>query len=204
VHRFIRDQPGPGISHRPDELPSPGHDLVTAMLAIVGFGGCPVSVSPDQYLNATGGSPLQASVLCGSKRRGGGGRRPRSVLLMAARLLGAGLTAAMGLIHLRLWLDGYREIPIIGTLFILNAIFSGVLAMVLLTVPARLRAPAAFITALFTAGTLAGLIASLTIGLFGVQEILQAPLVVATLIVEPVGMLVLLLLAVLPGRSRHQ
>jgi hypothetical protein len=147
---------------------------------------------------------LQASVLCGSKRRAGGGRRPRSVLLMAARLLGAGLTAAMGLIHLRLWLDGYREIPIIGTLFILNAIFSGVLAMVLLTVPARLRAPAAFITALFTAGTLAGLIASLTIGLFGVQEILQAPLVVATLIVEPVGMLVLLLLAVLPGRSRHQ
>jgi hypothetical protein len=140
-----------------------------------------------------------------SRRRQGGGRRLPSVLLMAARLLGAGLTAVMGLIHLRLWLDGYRELPIIGTLFILNAICSGVLAIGLLTVPARLRALAAFITALFTTGTLAGLIASLTIGLFGVHEVLQAPLVVTTLIVEPVGVLVLLLTAALHGRSqRHQ
>jgi len=134
-----------------------------------------------------------------------GSRRLRSVLLMAARLLGAGLTAVMGLIHLRLWLEGYRGIPIIGTLFILNAICSGALAILLLTVPARLRRPAAFISALFTAGTLAGLIASLTIGLFGVHEVLQAPLVVTTLIVEPVGVLVLLLTAAFPGRSqRHQ
>jgi hypothetical protein len=147
---------------------------------------------------------LQASVLCGSKRRDGGARRPRSVLLTTARLLGAGLTAAMGLIHLRLWLDGYRELPIIGTLFILNAICSVVLATVLLTVPARLRSSAAFITALFTAGTLAGLIASLTIGLFGVHETLQAPLVVTTLIVEPVGVLMLLLTAALHGRSQRR
>jgi hypothetical protein len=148
---------------------------------------------------------VQASMLCSSKRREGGARRLPSALLMAARLLGAGLTAVMGLIHLRLWLDGYREIPIIGTLFVLNAICSGVLAIVLLSAPARLRSPVAFITALFTAGTLAGLIASLTIGLFGVHEILQAPLVVTTLIVEPVGVLVLLLTAALHGRSqRHQ
>jgi hypothetical protein len=147
---------------------------------------------------------LQASVWSGSRRRQGGARTPRSVLLMAARLLGAGLTAVMGLIHLRLWLDGYREIPIIGTLFILNAICSGTLAIVLLTVPARLRSTVALITALFTAGTLAGLIASLTIGLFGVHEILQAPLVVTTLIVEPAGVLVLLLTAALHRRQRHQ
>jgi hypothetical protein len=147
---------------------------------------------------------LQASVWSGSRRRQGGARTPRSVLLMAARLLGAGLTVVMGLIHLRLWLDGYREIPIIGTLFILNAICSGTLAIVLLTVPARLRSTVALITALFTAGTLAGLIASLTIGLFGVHEILQAPLVVTTLIVEPVGVLVLLLTAALHRRQRHQ
>jgi hypothetical protein len=57
---------------------------------------------------------------------------------------------------------------------------------------------------LFTAGTLAGLIASLTIGLFGVHEILQAPFVVTTLIVEPVGVLVLLLTAALSGRSQRR
>jgi hypothetical protein len=148
---------------------------------------------------------LQGSVSGSSKGREGGARRPRSVLLMAAWLLGAALTAVMGLIHLRLWLDGYREIPIIGTLFILNAICSGLLAIALMTAPARLRGPAAFITALFTAGTLAGLIASLTIGLFGIREVLQAPLVLTTLIVEPVGVLVLLLTAALHGRSqRHQ
>lgn len=147
---------------------------------------------------------MQDSALCGSKRREGGAAWLRSVL-MAARLLGAGLTAVMGLIHLRLWLDGYREIPIIGTLFILNTICSAALAIALLTMPARLRRPVAVITSLFTAGSLAGLIASLTIGLFGVHETLQAPSVVATLIVEPVGVLVLLFAVVLPdGRRRHQ
>jgi glutamate-1-semialdehyde aminotransferase len=127
----------------------------------------------------------------------------RSVLSTASWLLGAGLTAVMGLIHLRLWLDGYREIPVIGPLFMLNAIISGVLAAALLAVPARLRRAAAITTALFTAGTLVGLILSLTIGLFGMHEILQAPLVVPTLAVEPAAVLVLLLAAVLPDRRRR-
>jgi hypothetical protein len=127
----------------------------------------------------------------------------RSVLSTASWLLGAGLTAVMGLIHLRLWLDGYREIPVIGTLFMLNAIISGVLVAALLAVPARLRSAAAITTALFTTGTLVGLILSLTIGLFGMHEILQAPLVVPTLVVEPAGVLVLLLAAVLLDRRRR-
>jgi hypothetical protein len=127
----------------------------------------------------------------------------RSVLSTASWLLGAGLTAVMGLIHLRLWLDGYREIPVIGTLFMLNAIISGVLVAALLAVPARLRSAAAITTALFTTGTLVGLILSLTIGLFGMHEILQAPLVIPTLVVEPVGVLMLLLAAVPPDRRRR-
>ena len=143
---------------------------------------------------------MQVSVLCGSKCRAGG---MRSVLSTASWLLGAGLTAVMGLIHLRLWLDGYREIPVIGTLFMLNAIISGVLVAALLAVPARLRSAAAITTALFTTGTLVGLILSLTIGLFGMHEILQAPLVIPTLVVEPVGVLMLLLAAVPPDRRRR-
>ena len=145
---------------------------------------------------------MQSSTLCGSRR--GKGRARRGIwpaLLSVGWLLGVGLTAAMGLIHLRLWLDGYRDIPVIGTLFIANALCSGVLAATLLTVPVRLRRPVAIITSLFTAGTLAGLVLSLTVGLFGMHEVVQAPLVLTTLIVEPAGVLVLLTVA-LPGRRR--
>ena len=147
---------------------------------------------------------MQVSVLCSSKRRAGRAGSSRSVLSTISWLLGVALTAVMGLIHLRLWLDGYRQIPIIGPLFILNVVLSGVLVAGLLVAPARLRSAAAIITALFTAGTLAGLIASLTIGLFGMQEILQAPLVVPTLIVEPVGVLVLVAAALLDRGRRSQ
>ncbi|MBV9651003.1 MAG: hypothetical protein JO296_12790 [Pseudonocardiales bacterium] len=115
------------------------------------------------------------------------------------------MTVAMGLIHLQVWLDGYRAIPIIGPLFILNAVCSGVLAAALLTVPARLRSLVAIVTALFTVGTLIGLIVSLTVGLFGMHEVMQAPFVVTTLVVETAGVVVLLLIAVLHHRTqRHQ
>ncbi len=121
----------------------------------------------------------------------------RSVLLMTAWLLGAALTAVMGLIHLWLWLQGYRDVPVIGTLFLINAICAIALVAALLTVPARLRRAVSVLAALFTAETLAGLILSLTVGLFGVHESLQTPLVPSTLIVESAGVLVLGVTAVL-------
>jgi hypothetical protein len=144
---------------------------------------------------------MQANVWCGSKRQEGG-TRLRSVLT-AGWLLGICLTIAMGLIHLRVWFDGYRELPIIGPLFILNAIGSGVLAAALLAAPARLRGLAAIVTALFTAGTLMGLVLSLTVGLFGMHEVLQAPFVIVTLVVETVGVMVLLLTATLHHRRQR-
>lgn len=146
---------------------------------------------------------MQASVWWGSKCREGDAWL-RSVLT-AGWLLGICLTVAMGLIHLQVWLDGYRAIPIIGPLFILNAVCSGVLAAALVTVPARLRSLVAIVTALFTVGTLMGLLVSLTVGLFGMHEVMQAPFVVTTLVVETAGVVVLLLIAVLHHRTqRHQ
>ncbi|MGH3881842.1 MAG: hypothetical protein ACRDRC_00355 [Pseudonocardiaceae bacterium] len=130
--------------------------------------------------------------------------RSWSALMVVGRLLGVGLTGAMGWIHLHLWVDGFREVPVIGTLFLLNAIGSAVLAVALLVVPDRLRSATAAVTAVFTAGTLVGLILSLTIGLFGVQESLQTPLVPATLIVESAGVLVLVLIAILAPRSSRR
>jgi hypothetical protein len=112
----------------------------------------------------------------------------------------------MGWIHLQLWLDGYREVPVVGILFLLNAIGAVALVTALLLAPGRLFSAAAIVTALFTAGTLAGLVLSLTVGLFGVHESLQTPLVPATLIVESTGVLVLVITVILtissPG-DRH-
>ncbi|MGH3548479.1 MAG: hypothetical protein ACRDQU_10295 [Pseudonocardiaceae bacterium] len=110
----------------------------------------------------------------------------------------------MGLIHLRLWVDGYREVPVIGTLFLVNAICAVALAVVMLAVPARLLRVVAAITALFTVITLAGLILSLTFGLLGVHESLQTPLVPTTLAVESTGVLVLIgILAISPDTGRR-
>jgi hypothetical protein len=131
----------------------------------------------------------------------------RSVPVMVGRLLGVGLTGTMVWIHVQLWLDGYREVPVVGMLFLLNAIGAVALATALLVAPARLLGAAATVTAVFTAGTLAGLILSLTVGLFGVHESLQTPLVPATLIVESAGVLVLVIIVILAGSShgdRHR
>jgi hypothetical protein len=113
--------------------------------------------------------------------------------LLTGRLLGAGLTVAMGAIHLWLWLDGYRDVPVLGMPFLINAVCSVVLAVTLLAAPARLRAAVIAVAAVFTAGTLAALITSLTVGLFGIHESLQTPLVPATLIIESAGVLVFVL-----------
>ncbi|MDQ4102170.1 MAG: hypothetical protein M3186_00060, partial [Actinomycetota bacterium] len=81
--------------------------------------------------------------------------------------------------------------------FLVNAIGAGLLGVALLVAPARLRSTVAAVTAVFTAGTLMGLILSLTVGLFGVQETLQTPLVPTTLIVESAGVLVLVFTAII-------
>ncbi|MGH3768362.1 MAG: hypothetical protein ACRDTX_24955 [Pseudonocardiaceae bacterium] len=128
---------------------------------------------------------MQASVL----RRGDRPLRP--TLLRIIRVVGVALTAAMGLIHLWLWLQGYRDVPVIGALFMINAICAAALVLALLAVPVGLRGPVAGVAALFTAETLGGLVVSLTVGLFGVHESLQTPFVLVTLIVETAGVLVL-------------
>jgi hypothetical protein len=66
------------------------------------------------------------------------GRRPATGLLWALRVLGALLLAAMGWIHLDLWLDGYRAIEVIGPAFLRNTIAGFGLAALLLVPPRAL------------------------------------------------------------------
>jgi len=87
---------------------------------------------------------------------------------IALRLLGAGLLVATGAIHLDLYLTGYRHIPTIGVLFLLQVIAAFLLALRVLALP---RPVVALAGAGFAASTLGGYILSLWIGLFGFNEV---------------------------------
>src|SRR5690242_1303833 len=88
--------------------------------------------------------------------------------LLAARVAGAALLAATGGIHLDLYLTGYRHIPTIGPLFLLQVIAAFVLAVAVLA----LRNPLADAAgAGFALSTLGGYLLSLWIGLFGFKEV---------------------------------
>lgn len=123
---------------------------------------------------------------------------------LVLRVAGAGLTATMAAIHLRLWDEGYRGLATIGPLFLVNGIVGILLAVALLVAPVRALAPVAAVTALFTAGTLGALVLSLTTGLFGFVESVDAELVRPTLYVETAGFIVSAVLALTaPGRLRR-
>ena len=124
------------------------------------------------------------------------GRRPATGLLWALRLVGAALLAAMGWIHLDLWLAGYRSIDWIGPAFLLNAIAGFGLAVLLLLTPRPLLM---WVAAL---GTLGGLLLATTIGLFGFVESTAADLWWESFWVELAATVVLAALAVLAARRR--
>lgn len=100
-------------------------------------------------------------------------------LLNALRLAGAGLLAATGGIHLDLYLTGYRHIPTIGWLFLLQIIAAFVLAVAVLVVRRPLADAAG---AGFAIATLGGYLLTLWVGLFGFQEVRTTAGLVAGLI----------------------
>jgi predicted lipoprotein with Yx(FWY)xxD motif len=98
------------------------------------------------------------------------------MLRTSLRLAGAGLLAATAAIHLDLYLTGYRSIPTIGWLFLLQVIAAFALAAaVLATVFARgdglVPRLVAAAGAGFAVATLGGYLLSLWIGLFGFREV---------------------------------
>ena len=80
----------------------------------------------------------------------------------------AALLAWTGSIHLHLWSQGYRHLPSIGYLFMLNFVGAVLVALVsILAVPRKYLALAAAGGALMAAGTLGALALSINVGLFG-------------------------------------
>jgi plastocyanin len=102
---------------------------------------------------------------------------------VATRLIGAGLLIAAGAVHLDLYLTGYRSIPTIGPLFLLQVVAALLVGVAILAtvrmsghVIGRLAALAG---ALLAIGTLAGYLVSLHVGLFGFHEVRTTAGVVA-------------------------
>ncbi len=92
----------------------------------------------------------------------------RDLRQLSLRVLGAGLLVATGAVHLDLYLTGYRTIPTIGWLFLLQLITAFALGLGLLASRSRLLAAAG---AVFALATLGGYLLSLRTGLFGFREV---------------------------------
>ena len=125
---------------------------------------------------------------------------PRVIL----RVAGSGLLIATAAIHLDLYLTGYRSIPTIGWLFLLQVIAAFGLGLAVLAIPGRFVITgrlAAAAGAGFALATLGGYLLSVWIGLFGFKEVRTAAGIAAGL-VEVAAFVVLAALALAPAPAR--
>src|SRR5437763_1535450 len=119
------------------------------------------------------------------------------------RVAGSGLLIATAAIHLDLYLTGYRTIPTIGWLFLLQVIAAFGLGLAVLAIPRRLVIAgrlAAAAGAGFALATLGGYLLSVWIGLFGFKEVRTTTGIVAGLI-EVAAFAALAMLAARPRPS---
>ncbi|MEN0085842.1 MAG: hypothetical protein AAGC66_13855 [Leifsonia sp.] len=109
--------------------------------------------------------------------------------LLALRILSAILLAVAGGIHLYLLTVGVGGL--LGVLFVLNGIAGLVLAIGMLVTRGALLRITTVLGLLFELASLAALLLSLTVGLFGIREVWSFTLVPETVIVESIGVVVL-------------
>jgi predicted lipoprotein with Yx(FWY)xxD motif len=122
------------------------------------------------------------------------------------RVVGSGLLIATAAIHLDLYLTGYRTIPTIGWLFLLQVIAAFGLGLAVLAIPRRLAAgvPARLAAAAgagFALATLGGYLLSVWTGLFGFKEVRTGAGIAAGL-VEVAAFAVLAALALAPAPAK--
>jgi hypothetical protein len=111
---------------------------------------------------------------------------------MIIRLVGVAMLALTAAVHLRLYSHyGYRHIPTMGTMFLLNVIGGFSLAALLLAAPRRLVGLAAFAGAGYEVLTLAGFVYALYRPLFNFEDSTRAPLWKDAVTVEAIGIVVL-------------
>jgi hypothetical protein len=108
-------------------------------------------------------------------------------------VFGAGMVAVSAVIHLHLWLIGYRHVPLIGPAFLFQSISGLVLAA---TLVAFRRLVIIIAGVMFCAGSVVALLLSATVGFLGLHDGLSVPWAGWSLASELVGFFVLLSVAV--------
>lgn len=112
----------------------------------------------------------------------------RRLSIKLAIVVGAGLVVATAVIHLHLWATGYRDVPTIGPLFLVQG--AAGLAVAGLLIATRRLVVVGLATG-FMIASIGGLVGSVTVGLFGFTDSLAAPDARLALTVEAAGSLVL-------------
>ena len=123
-----------------------------------------------------------------------------TVMRWVFRVVGAGLLVAMAWIPLHLYSTGYSSVKTIGPLFVVNGVVGLIAALAVLVTPARWLPLVTAGGALLQIGTLAALLVSVNVGLFGFKESTSAPYFATTLAVEAAGFVVLAMHAMYDGR----
>jgi predicted lipoprotein with Yx(FWY)xxD motif len=125
-----------------------------------------------------------------------GGWRGRAITAWP-RVAGAGLLIATASIHLDLYVTGYRSIPVIGGLFLLQIIAAFLLGAAVLVTGSRVAAAAG---AVFALATLGGYLLSVWVVLFGFKEVRTTAGIVAG-VIEVAAFAVLAYMAARPRPS---
>ena len=119
-----------------------------------------------------------------------------SALVLVLVAVGAATIMASAVVHLYLWgkEDGYRAVPTVGALFVIQGI-SGLLLGPVMLVFRRVVTDA--VGAAYMAMSLGALYLSINGGLFGFDETLNAPWVKFSLVDETIGLVACLSAAVI-------
>jgi len=129
-------------------------------------------------------------------------RRAGSWFEVRLRAAGALLLAGSAGIHLDLYLTGYRSIPTIGWLFLVQLVVGFLLAVAVLVTRSRLTAAA---SAAFALSTLSAYLLAVWIGLFGFREIRTRAGIAAGLIeVAAFGILVMAAIVADPAQEAEE
>jgi predicted lipoprotein with Yx(FWY)xxD motif len=145
-----------------------------------------------------GGGHTRRTRVVGRHRR----RRPISPMELRLRVAGALLLAASATIHLYLYLTGYRSIPTIGWLFLMQFIVGYILTVAVLVTHSRIAAAA---SAAFALSTISAYLLAIWGGLFGFREIRTRAGIAAGLIeVAAFGVLIMASIAADPIREADE
>jgi hypothetical protein len=114
--------------------------------------------------------------------------------VLVSAVTGAAFLVWSAVIHLMLWSDGYKDISVIGPLFLVQAIAGIVIALAIVALRWLALLAIGSVTGVATA---VGLLLSVNVGLFGFTESLSVPYAELSLAVEFTAAFVLLIAACL-------